>query len=267
MHNISELHDTCEVIVELQNVCKSWHKYKMAWNLHHTFLRGNMSSNRLHVIFSSLCIWLHFKSKTLFPDLYSKSMLEIREKLEWQDRACFIKFSLLHLSLPFSFSIFKVLAPTGVLAAPLSRWHAARLALLLLILLIISGHCYHHLCSSHWPLAGDAGLFCCSTCGLLAARALGSTGMLRSLPAPKPTPAGTGARTSPGTATTSLLWEWRDGKGGGDMGGKDMTEQGNEARGEILGKGGQAELPCYLKVILAYILCSLLSKGWDITHD
>lgn len=73
-----------------------------------------------------------------------------------------------------------------------------------LIFLIISGHCCHHLCSSHWPPVGDAGLFCCSTCGHPAARALGSTGTLQSLPAPKPTPVGRGGQTSPRTARTWL---------------------------------------------------------------
>lgn len=57
---------------------------------------------------------------------------------------------------------------------------------------IISEHYYHHLCSSHWPLAGDAELFCCSTCGLPAAPAQGSTGTLQILPGPRPTRAGRG---------------------------------------------------------------------------
>lgn len=106
--------------------------------------------------------------------------------------------------------------------------------LLRLALSIISGHCYRHLCSSRWPPAGDAGLFCCSTCGHPAARALGSTGTLRSLPAPKPTPAGRGGRTSPGTATTLLLsegegcegWRREGQKMDEETGRRDMTEQG-----------------------------------------
>ncbi|MEQ2289803.1 hypothetical protein AMECASPLE_037029 [Ameca splendens] len=64
------------------------------------------------------------------------------------------------------------------------------------------GHCYRHLCSSRWPPAGDAGLFCCSICGRPADRARGSTGTLRSLPAPESTPAGRVARTSPRTTRT-----------------------------------------------------------------
>lgn len=67
---------------------------------------------------------------------------------------------------------------------------------------IRSGHCYRHLCSSRWLPVGDAGSFCCSICGRPAARARGSTDTLRSLPAPAPTPAGRGARTSPRTTRT-----------------------------------------------------------------
>ena len=71
--------------------------------------------------------------------------------------------------------------------------------------LVKSGHWCHRLCSSRWSPAGDAGLFCCSTCGNLAARVPGSTDTLRSLPGPGLTPAGRGEQTSPGRATTYLL--------------------------------------------------------------
>lgn len=145
---------------------------------------------------------------SLFPDLNTKRVRDHRK---------------VAVTGQGSLSIFKVLAPIP----PVSWQHPcpdglpALLRLTLSIsfsisISIISGHCYRHLCSSHWPPAGDAGLFCCSTCGHPANRARGSKGTLRSLPAPKPTPAGRGGRTSPGTATTSLLsdggegWEgWR----------------------------------------------------------
>lgn len=67
---------------------------------------------------------------------------------------------------------------------------------------IILKHCCHHLCSSHWPLAGDGEPFCCSTCGRPAAPAQGSTDTLQIPLEPRPTQAGTGARTSPETTTT-----------------------------------------------------------------
>lgn len=148
----------------------------------------------------------------LFPHLYIKYVRDQRKVGMILDRAISPP-SFSSSSSIFSLHLLGVGShPAGVLAAPLSRWPPA---LLRLALLIISGHCYRHLCSSHWPPAGDAGLFCCSTCGHPAARARGSKGTLRNLPAPKPTPAGRAGRTSPRTATTSLLSEGRDGKGGG----------------------------------------------------
>lgn len=191
----------------------------------------------LDTVFSALCIWLFnfsssffifiFKnvknvSALLFSHLYNenqqrseKSWNDIEQGLHYQTQQI-ISPSFLILSLPFFFHgrLGVGSHPTGVpAAAPLSRWSAA--LPLRLALLIISGHCYRHLCSSHWPPAGDAGLFCCSTCGHPATRALGSTGTLRSLPAPTPTPASRVGRTSPRTTTTYRLsgqkeWEgWR----------------------------------------------------------
>lgn len=151
--------------------------------------------------------------------------------------------SFLVLSLPFFFHgrLGVGSHPTGVpAAAPLSRWSAA--LPLRLALLIISGHCYRHLCSSHWPPAGDAGLFCCSTCGHPATRALGSTGTLRSLPAPTPTPASRVGRTNPRTTTTYRLSGQKkkgEGEGGWGWGGEDRERS---KRDEIVGKGGWAEL-------------------------
>lgn len=138
----------------------------------------------LHKVSSTLCI----SSLLHFPLNSTLRMLEIREKLEWLDRA-----TLLHLFLSPSLRCW--------LPSTVSWQHPA----VQMALLIISGHCYRHPCSSHWPPAGDAGLFCCSTCGRPAAQARGSKGMLRSPPAPGQTPAGRGARTSPRRATTSLL--------------------------------------------------------------
>lgn len=159
-------------------------------------------------------------SALLFSHLYNenqqrseKSWNDIEQGLHYQTQQI-ISPSFLILSLPFFFHgrLGVGSHPTGVpAAAPLSRWSAA--LPLRLALLIISGHCYRHLCSSHWPPAGDAGLFCCSTCGHPATRALGSTGTLRSLPAPTPTPASRVGRTSPRTTTTyrlqTLLDRWR----------------------------------------------------------
>lgn len=158
----------------------------------------------LHKVSSTLCI----SSLLHFPLNSTLRMLEIREKLEWLDRA-----TLLHLFLSPSLRCW--------LPSTVSWQHPA----VQMALLIISGHCYRHPCSSHWPPAGDAGLFCCSTCGRPAARARGSKGMLRSPPAPGQTPAGRGAQTSPRRATTSLLSEGRGGRGRGDM-----TEKGKERR-------------------------------------
>ncbi len=153
-------------------------------------------------------------------------MLEIREKLDWSGLFFYLSYS----SLPVSLSILKELAPIP----PVSWQHPCPDGLSLACpappSLIISGHCYRHLCSSRWPPAGDAGLFCCSTCGHPAARALRSTGTLRSLPAPKPTPAGRGEQTSPGTATTSLLSEERVEEEGAENGWGDSEERHDERR-------------------------------------
>lgn len=168
----------------------------MAWNSHYvsnTFLKAVMS---LH-----LTIHLKISKTSCFTLLWF--LLQKRQHARDQRKVGMIGEGL-HcqiIFLSFSFSIFKVLAPIP----PVSWQHLCPDGQP--PLLIISGHCYRHLCSSHWPPAGDAGLFCCSTCERPAAPALGSTGMLRSLPAPKPIPAGRVARTSPRTTTTSLLSE------------------------------------------------------------
>lgn len=176
----------------------------------------------LDTVFFALCIWL-FKiflllflflrmlkniSALLFSHLYNEN--QQRSEKSWNDIEQGLHYqttdNLPLLSLPFFFHgrLGVGSHPTGVpAAAPLSRWSAA--LPLRLALLIISGHCYRHLCSSHWPPAGDAGLFCCSTCGHPATRALGSTGTLRSPPEPTPTPASRVGRTSPRTTTTYRL--------------------------------------------------------------
>lgn len=179
----------------------------------------------LDTVFFALCIWLFYfyfsssffififknvknTSALLFSHLYNEN--QQRSEKSWNDIEQGLHYQTTDnvplLSLPFFFHgrLGVGSHPTGVqAAAPLSRWSAA--LPLRLALLIISGHCYRHLCSSHWPPAGDAGLFCCSTCGHPATRALGSTGTLRSLPAPTPTPASRVGRTSPRTTTTYRL--------------------------------------------------------------
>lgn len=111
---------------------------------------------------------------------------------------------------------------------------------------IRSGHCYRHLCSSRWPPAGDAGSFCCSICGGPAARARGSTDTLQSLPAPAPTPAGRGARTSPGTTRT---WRLAERAGWGRHKEEDEDEEGRKRKRKI-------KYPClYSNVTCLFITC------------
>lgn len=178
-----------------------------------TFLKGNISSSHLlsHLSACSLLLLVHFFKSSLFPDLFNKHLLR-SEKSRNEKTGLALSDSLSSIFLLFCF-----LSPSLRCWLPLRRCPGSPPVQMAcrLTFLIISGHCYRHLCSSHWPPAGDAGLFCCSTCEHPAARALRNTGTLRNLPAPKPTPAGRGGQTSPGTATTLLLTVQRDGKGGG----------------------------------------------------
>lgn len=187
-------------------------------------------------------------------------MLEIREKLNWSGLSSFFLFHILSPSLRCWLLSHRCPGSTPV------QMDCRPPALLPLARLIISGHCYHHLCSSHWPPAGDAGLFCCSTCGHPAARAPRSTGTLRSLPAPKPTPAGRGEQTSPGKATTSLLSdrrveEERAENGCGDKGDRhDGGREGKEVR--FWGREDEQSYSCDLNP------CKHSpSTGRDKTHD
>lgn len=169
----------------------------MVWNLHqvsNAFLQGNISSSHLisHLSACSLLLLVHLAS--FFFNLHFS--LISPTNIYWDQKKVGMIRQGLHYQTVFPPSL-RCWPPHRRCPGSPPVQMACRLALL-----IISGHCYRHLCSSHWPPAGDAGLFCCSTCGHPAARALRNTGTLRSLPAPKLTPAGRGGQTSPGTATT-----------------------------------------------------------------
>lgn len=93
----------------------------MVWNLHqvsNTFLKGNISSSHIISPLSacSLLLLVHLASfkfffflSSLFPDLYNKHLLR-SEKSRNDKTGLALSDSL--SSLLFSFSIFKVLAPT-----------------------------------------------------------------------------------------------------------------------------------------------------------